>query len=82
MSRRRMISLGGMNFASGVSIHGGQLIALKEIAFAANGDGLRGTSIISGDTILNTLAGIEDGTLDEAQIRWRIQPFLSHFRVS
>lgn len=39
-------------------------------------------SIISGDTILNTLAGIEDGTLDEAQILWRIQPFLSHFRIS
>lgn len=39
-------------------------------------------SIISGDTILNTLAGIDDGTLDEAQILWRIQPFLSHFRIS
>lgn len=50
----QLISLGGMNFASGVSIHGGQLIALKEIAFAANGDGLRGTSIISGDTVSGT----------------------------
>lgn len=39
-------------------------------------------SIISGDTILNTLAGIEEGTLDEAQIRWRIQPFLSHFQIN
>lgn len=50
----QLISLGGMNFASGISIHGGQLIALKEIAFAANGDGLRGTSIISGDTVSGT----------------------------
>jgi hypothetical protein len=50
----QLISLGGMNFASGVSIHGGQLIALKEIEFAANGEGLRGTSIISGDTVSGT----------------------------
>lgn len=50
----QLISLGGMNFASGVSIHGGQLIALREISFAANGDGVRGTSIISGDTVSGT----------------------------
>jgi hypothetical protein len=50
----QLVSLGGMNFASGVSIHGGQLIALREIEFAANGDGLRGTSIISGDTVSGT----------------------------
>lgn len=50
----QLISLGGMNFASGISINGGQLIALKEIAFAANGDGLHGTSIISGDTVSGT----------------------------
>jgi Putative Flp pilus-assembly TadE/G-like len=50
----QLISLGGMHFASGVSIHGGQLIALKEIEFAANGDGVRGTSIISGDTVSGT----------------------------
>ncbi|MDZ4089325.1 MAG: Tad domain-containing protein [Tabrizicola sp.] len=50
----QLISLGGMNFASGVSIHGGQLIALREISFAANGAGLRGTSIISGDTVSGT----------------------------
>ena len=49
-----LISLGGMRFASGISINGGQLIALKEIAFAANGDGLHGTSIISGDTVSGT----------------------------
>jgi hypothetical protein len=50
----QLISLGGMNFASGVAIHGGQLLALREIEFAANGEGLRGTSIISGDTVSGT----------------------------
>lgn len=50
----QLVSLGGMDFASGVSIHGGQLIALREIEFAANGSGLRGTSIISGDTVSGT----------------------------
>ena len=50
----QLISLGGMRFASGVAIHGGQLIALGEILFAANGEGLRGTSIISGDTVSGT----------------------------
>lgn len=50
----QLIALGGMNFAAGISIHGGQLIALREIAFAANGEGLRGTSIISGETVSGT----------------------------
>lgn len=50
----QLVSLGGMNFASGISINGGQLIALREIAFAANGEGLHGTSIISGDTVSGT----------------------------
>ncbi len=50
----QLISLGGMSFAAGVAIHGGQLIALREIEFAANGQGLRGTSIISGDTVSGT----------------------------
>ncbi|MFC3086131.1 pilus assembly protein TadG-related protein [Tabrizicola soli] len=49
-----IVSLGGMDFAAGVAIHGSQLIALKEIAFAANGEGLKGTSIISGDTVSGT----------------------------
>lgn len=50
----QLITLGGMHFASGISIHGGQLLALKAIEFAANGDGLKGTSIISGDTVSGT----------------------------
>lgn len=50
----QLVSLGGISFASGVSINGGQLIALKNIEFAANGDGLNGTSLISGDTVSGT----------------------------
>jgi hypothetical protein len=50
----QLVSLGGMDFAAGVSIHGGQLIGLKEIEFAANGEGLKGVSIISGDTVSGT----------------------------
>lgn len=38
-------------------------------------------SIISGDSMLSTLAGVEDGVLDEAQIRWRLQPFFAHFGI-
>jgi len=50
----QLVSLGGIRFASGVSIHGGQLIALKDIVFSANGDGLNGVSLISGDTVSGT----------------------------
>ena len=37
---------------------------------------------ISGDMMLSRLFGIEDGILDEAQIRWRLQPFLDHFGIA
>jgi hypothetical protein len=38
-------------------------------------------STVSGDSMLSTLAGVEDGMLDEDQVRWRLRPFLSHFRI-
>lgn len=38
-------------------------------------------SIISGDSVLNALAGVEDGVLNEEQIRWRLEPFISHFKI-
>ncbi|MBA3940502.1 MAG: TetR/AcrR family transcriptional regulator [Sphingopyxis sp.] len=37
--------------------------------------------IVVGDSMLNTLAGIEDEWLDSDQIDWRLQPFLTHFRI-
>lgn len=39
-------------------------------------------SIVSGDTMLSRLLGVEDGIPDEAQIRWRLQPFFHHFRIA
>lgn len=39
-------------------------------------------SIVSGDTMLSRLFGVEDGIPDEAQIRWRLEPFFTHFRIA
>ncbi len=38
-------------------------------------------SIIMGDSMLHALAGLEDEWLDNDQIDWRLQPFLSHFKI-
>jgi len=37
--------------------------------------------IIVGDSMLNMLAGVEEEWLDKKQIDWRLQPFLSHFKI-
>jgi AcrR family transcriptional regulator len=37
--------------------------------------------IIIGDSMMNTLAGVEDEWLDSAQIDWRLQPFLAYFKI-
>ena len=37
--------------------------------------------IVVGDSMLNTLMGIETEWLDSEQIDWRLQPFLSHFKI-
>lgn len=39
-------------------------------------------SILTGDSLLSTLSGVEDGILDEAQVRWRLQPFITHFKIA
>ena len=39
-------------------------------------------SIVAGDSMPSTLAGVEDGLLDDEQVRWRLRPFFSHFRIS
>lgn len=36
---------------------------------------------IIGDSMMNTLAGVEDEWLDSGQIDWRLQPFLSYFKI-
>ena len=38
-------------------------------------------SIVIGDSMLHTLAGLEDEWLDKDQLDWRLQPFLSHFKI-
>lgn len=38
-------------------------------------------NIIAGDTMLNTLAGIDDELLDTRQVDWRLQLFISHFQI-
>lgn len=37
--------------------------------------------IVVGDSMLNTLMGIETEWLDSEQIDWRLQPFFSHFKI-
>ncbi len=37
--------------------------------------------IVVGDSMLNTLMGIEETWLDHDQIDWRLQPFLLHFKI-
>lgn len=37
--------------------------------------------IVVGDSMLNTLMGVEEEWLDREQIDWRLQPFLSHFKI-
>lgn len=39
-------------------------------------------STISGDMMLNRLFGVEDAILDETDIRWRLQPFFSYFKIA
>lgn len=50
----QMISMGGMDFASDFKIFGSQLIAKETISFAANAEGIKGASIISGDDVEGT----------------------------
>ena len=50
----QVITKGGMNFASDLSMYGSQLIAEGDIEFAANANGIQGASIISAATINGT----------------------------
>ncbi len=38
-------------------------------------------SIVVGDSMLNALAGLDDEWLTNDQIDWRLQPFLSYFKI-
>lgn len=44
----RLISLGGMKFAANLAVFGSQLVATKNIEFAARAEGIEGASMIAG----------------------------------
>lgn len=47
----QLVTTGGMRFPSNLQIYGGQLIAQKDIEFAARPDGIEGVSIVAGGKI-------------------------------
>lgn len=50
----QILTLGGVEFSSGVNIFGSQVIAVKDISFTANADGIHGASLIAGGVISGT----------------------------
>jgi Flp pilus assembly protein TadG len=50
----QLLTLGGMNFAADLHMYGGQLIAMDNIEFAANANGVQGASLISAGEISGT----------------------------
>ncbi|WP_164871842.1 TadE/TadG family type IV pilus assembly protein [Solirhodobacter olei] len=50
----QIITDGGMDFPSAMSLFGGQLIAKQDVTFSASGNGVQGASVISGATLSGT----------------------------
>ena len=50
----QLLTEGGMIFAAGLQMFGGQIMAKKDVEFAANADGLQGASILAGGRIDGT----------------------------
>jgi hypothetical protein len=50
----QLITMGGVSVASKLSMFGGQILAKKDVDFAANADGMQGASIVSRGTINGT----------------------------
>lgn len=50
----QLVTMGGLDVASDLRLFGGQIIALGDIAFAANANGIQGASMIAGGTISGT----------------------------
>lgn len=50
----QIITDGGMDFPSAMSMFGGQLIAKGDVSFSADGNGVDGASVISGGTVSGT----------------------------
>lgn len=50
----QIVTWGGVRVASGLEMYGSQIIAAGPISFAANADGIKGASMVSGETIDGT----------------------------
>lgn len=50
----KLLTMGSMNFASGLMVFGSQLLAKDNIEFAANADGIQGASLVAGGKIDGT----------------------------
>ena len=50
----QLVTLGGMNFASNLAMYGGQLLAVGDVSFAAQANGIEGAAIVSGSQISGT----------------------------
>lgn len=50
----QLVTLGGMTLSANLAMYGSQLLALKDIEFAARADGFQGAAIVSGGSISGT----------------------------
>ena len=50
----QLLTMGSMDYPAGLSVYGSQLIAMDNISFTANADGIEGASFIAGGTINGT----------------------------
>lgn len=50
----QLVTMGGMDFAADLHIYGSQLLAVGDIEFAANADGVEGAAMVAGGTISGT----------------------------
>jgi hypothetical protein len=50
----QLLTLGSMDFPSDLKIFGSQLIALNDVSFAANADGIQGAAVVAGSEISGT----------------------------
>lgn len=50
----QLVTLGGMDFPAELQVFGGQLLALGDINFTANADGIEGVAMVAGGTVSGT----------------------------
>lgn len=50
----QLLSMGSINFAAAMEIFGSQMIAMKDIEFSANANGIQGAALVAGGTVSGT----------------------------